>query len=98
MPKKKKKVRMVSGIDKQIKDAMKDGKIIIGSNSVLRQLKKGRVGAVIYAENAPESRVRDLDHYSSVSGAEIMKYSGKSSKLGETCGKPFNILLIGIMK
>lgn len=85
-----------TGVGSLIKDAEKQGRLLIGSNRVVREMKKGRLIAVIYASNLPEALARDINHYASVSGVEMKGFAGDSIKLGETCGKPFGILLIGI--
>ena len=101
MPKKKarrKRKEGEAGIETEISGALKEDKLLIGSRSVFRALKKGGLEAVIRASNLPEGRKKDLEHYMSVSGIGIREFRGNSAKLGETCGKPFNILLVGIKK
>ena len=100
MPKKKAnaKGRKETEIGKDISDAAKSGSLLIGSNSVFRELKKGNSQTVICASNLPASRMKELNHYRSVSGVQIKEFGGDSAKLGEACGKPFNILLICIKK
>lgn len=84
--------------EKEIKDAIKSGKIVIGTRTAIKCLKKGSLSLVIYASNCPEAARKDLDHYASVSKTEISGFEGNSVKLGEICGKPFNVLLIGVKK
>jgi ribosomal protein L30E len=102
MPKKKTKRRkamaMQKGVGNDIKDAIKEDRLLIGSNSVFREMKKGRLQSVICSSNLPTPCKKDLNHYSSVTGIKIEEFGENSAKLGETCGKPFNILLIGIKK
>lgn len=81
---------------KIIKDAMKKGKIVMGSRTVLKGMKNQKLESVVYASNCPDSLMKDLDHYSKVSGTKVDGFDGNSVQLGEFCGKPFNILLIGI--
>ncbi|RLI98340.1 MAG: 50S ribosomal protein L30e [Candidatus Aenigmatarchaeota archaeon] len=95
----KKRSRQTSaGITKEIKDAMDSGKLVIGSNSVIKGLKNGAMEYIICSSNMPENRKRDINHYASVSKTGVRDFEGDSAKLGETCGKPFNVLLIGIKK
>ena len=100
MPKKstKRKKGKTSGIGSLISDAAKEGSLLIGSNTVFKSLKKGRIKSVIAAKNLPESRKAELDQHASVSGISVESYEGDSSKLGEACGKPFNVLVVGIKK
>lgn len=98
MPKKSRKKRRVSsGIDREIKQALKEKKLVIGTRVVFKGLKKGRIKKVIYASNCPAESMKDLEQYSkSEAGPEA--FSGNSVKLGEVCGKPFKILMVGIKK
>ena len=99
MPKKSRRKRgHVSDTTREINSALKAGRLLIGSNSVLRELKKKGLERIVCASNLPEAKKRNLGHYSSVSGVEITEFGGDSAKLGETCGKPFSILLVGIKK
>ena len=102
MPKKKSRRRKAqaagTGAADEIKKALKAGKLLIGSNSVFRELKKGGLEALICASNLPEASRKGIDSQAPVSGIEVREFGGDSSKLGEACGKPFNVLLIGIRK
>jgi len=80
--------------ENDIKDAIKAGKLLIGTRSVMKNLKAKKLKTVVGASNCPETLVRDIKRY----GTEPVIIKGNSSKLGELCGKPFNILLAGIMK
>ncbi len=85
-------------IDKQIKDAIKNDKLIIGSRTVLKNLKNEMLESVVYASNCPEELIKDLNHYSKVSSIKLEEFNGNSVQLGELCGKPFRILIIGMKK
>ncbi|MBU0898834.1 MAG: ribosomal L7Ae/L30e/S12e/Gadd45 family protein [Nanoarchaeota archaeon] len=84
--------------EKDIKDAIKEKKIVIGSKSVIKNVKNNLLNSVFYAENCNEDLLAQLKHYSKISGVEIKKFDGTSENLGELCAKPFNILVIGIKK
>lgn len=85
-------------IGKQIKDAIKNDKLIIGSRTVLKNLKNETLESVVYASNCPEELMKDLNHYSKVSGIKLEEFNGNSVQLGELCSKPFRILIIGMKK
>ncbi len=84
--------------DEEIKNAIKSNKLIIGTRTVFKCLKRGSIETVIYASNCPDSSKEDLNRYVKASNIKISEFKGDSVKLGEFCGKPFNILLIGIKK
>jgi large subunit ribosomal protein L30e len=83
---------------KTIKDAVKDERLVIGSRTVLKGVKNKTLDSVICASNCPDSLTNDLNQYSRVSGIKLEQFSGNSVQLGELCGKPFKILIIGVKK
>lgn len=85
-------------IIKQIKDAAKEKKLLMGSRTVLKSVKNNGVETVVFASNCPENVRKDLDHYSKISGIKMEEFNGNSIDLGEMCGKPFRILMVGLSK
>jgi large subunit ribosomal protein L30e len=85
-------------VENEIKNAMKSGKLLVGSKSVLKGIKRDDVKYVIYANNCKEDIVDMLKFYNKNFGIEIKKFNGNSRRLGEICGKPFNIMVLGIKK
>ncbi len=81
---------------KMIKEAHDAGKLLIGSRSVARGLKAGKVAQVVVASNCPDSLRKGIKMPKS--GAEVLEFSSDSVRLGETCGKPFTVLMVGIKK
>jgi large subunit ribosomal protein L30e len=85
-------------LEKEIKDAMKEKRLLLGSNTVFKNIKKEAVKYVIYSNNCSEEVMGTLEYYGKNFGVELKKFSGNSRQLGEICGKPFNIMLLGIKK
>jgi len=85
-------------VEKEVKDALKAKKVLLGTNSVIRGVKTGSVKTVIKASNSPENIMGDLSYYSKIGNISIENFNGNSKQLGELCGKPFNILLVGLKK
>ena len=85
-------------VEKNIKKAMKEKKLVIGSRNVIKNIKTKNVVYVICSNNCKEDVMNDLKYYSKNFGVEIEKFKGNSRQLGEICGKPFNIMLLGIKK
>ena len=83
-------------ITKMIKDAHGSGKLLIGSRSVARGMKSGKVARVVVASNCPESCRKGI--ITPKSKVEVLELKGDSVRLGETCGKPFTVLMVGIKK
>jgi large subunit ribosomal protein L30e len=84
--------------DKVIKDALKAGKVQIGKGTVLRMLKRGSLLSVFHASNCPDPLIRDLHYYAKIGKADLLKFKGNSASLGQLCGKPFGITVLGIEK
>ena len=81
-----------------IRDAIKNKKLIIGSNKILKFAKAGDLVSIFYALNCPKERLKDIEHYSKITGIELKQFNGNSVQLGEICGKPFGVLLAGSRK
>ena len=87
-----------ANVNQEIKEAMKEKKILIGSRTVMKGVKRGHIDSVIYASNCPEETKKDLEYYSKSGFLGVKQFKGNSVQLGEICGKPFNVLLVGIRK
>lgn len=85
-------------VNQEIKEALKEKKIVIGGRTVMKGVKRGHITSLIYASNCPESMMKDLQYYSQNSFVAIKEFGGNSLQLGEACGKPFNVLVVGIKK
>ncbi len=85
-------------VNQEIKEAMKEKRIVIGGRTVMKGVKRGHIASLIYAANCPESMMKDLVYYSQNSFVSIKEFGGSSLQLGEVCGKPFNVLVVGIRK
>jgi ribosomal protein L30E len=85
-------------LEKELRDAIKENRAVLGMKSVIRGIKSGKVATVIHASNTPGSAIRDLNHYTAASGLAVKSFEGNSHQLGETCGKPFSIIMVGIRK
>jgi large subunit ribosomal protein L30e len=85
-------------LEKDIRSAVKEKKIMIGSRGVLRAVRTGKLSGIVYARNTPRNTLNDINHYSGMSGITPQEYEGNSMQLGELVGKPFSVLLLGITK
>ena len=85
-------------LDIDIRSAIKEKKIVLGSRSVFNAARNGRVVTIIYASNVPQNIRSDIRHCNDVSGISVQEFGGNSLELGELCGKPFSTLIVGIIK
>ena len=83
-------------VTKTVKDAQEAGKLLIGSRSVARGIKDGKVAQVVLASNCPEAARKGI--ITPDSKVEVLEMNSDSVRLGETCGKPFTVLMVGIVK
>lgn len=81
---------------KDIKDALDNKKAVIGTRTVIKGIKEGKIENIFYASNCPKEAVKDLNHYAKTSKVSVEGFNGDSVKLGQICGKPFSVLLVGI--
>ena len=88
----------MANINQEIREAIKENKILIGTRTVIKSVKAGSVTNVIYASNCPENTRKDLEYYSKSDFLTIKQFEGNSFQLGELCGKPFNVLMVAIRK
>ena len=84
--------------EEMIKEAMKAGKMVIGRNTVVSMLKSGSLESVVRASNYSPGKLKELEYYSKISKIDIQIFGGTSARLGQLCGKPFNIAVLGIKK
>ena len=80
---------------KDIKEIIKDKKLIIGANQVLSMMKNEKITNVLVASNCPETLNHDIDHYSKIFSIKASRINEDSKELGVICKKPFSISVIG---
>ena len=85
-------------LNKEIRDAIKAKKLLLGRNRVMKSLKNSNLITIVYASNTPENMKRDMVNYSKLSGIKLQAAPINSAELGELCGKPFHVLITGIKK
>lgn len=82
----------------EIRKLLKEKKLIIGTNEVIKGLKLGRLSRIYLSKNVPSEVEGDIKHYASVSGIEIVKLNQSNDTLGTLCKKPFSISVLGVIK
>ncbi len=80
----------------EIKKALSENRITIGSREVLKKLKLGKPKLIVIASNCPENIKKDIEYYSKLAGVELKIFDGTARELGVFCGKPFPIAAIAI--
>ncbi|MBU0953202.1 MAG: ribosomal L7Ae/L30e/S12e/Gadd45 family protein [Nanoarchaeota archaeon] len=85
-------------VTRTIKDAAKKNLLLIGTNSVRRAALAGRLQAAYTASNCPQRTLEEFSRFASHGLFSLEKVDENSIRLGEICGKPFTVLVIGITK
>ena len=75
---------MVS-LERELKVALKTGKIVFGSKEVLKLIGMGKGKLVIMASNCPEFIKEHIKYYAKLSGIPIYYAPYTSKELGEMC-------------
>jgi len=81
-----------------IKKLIKAGNVLIGTDSVIKNLKIGKVSKVMMSSNCPAGIEADITHYAGLSGAEFEKLEFPNDELGIICKKPFSISVLALPK
>jgi len=84
-------------LNKEIRQAVTTGKVILGSDKSLNALKLGHAKLVILALNCPEVVRADIEHYAKLADVPIHIYHGDSTELGLACGKPFLVNVMTVL-
>ena len=80
-----------------LKSALEENKVILGSKRTIKYLKLGKVKMIVIANNCPDDFKKDLEHYTKLSGLELENFDGTAKQLGIVCGKPFSIATLAIL-
>jgi large subunit ribosomal protein L30e len=84
-------------LEKAIRQAIKTGRVEIGLDTTIKAAMTGRARLVIVSNMAPQTRLEDLRHHSSLSGVPIVEFDGNSADLGRACRKPFQIASVAVI-
>ncbi len=90
-------LRAQSEFERELHNALKTGRVVLGTRRTLRLLKLGRIKAVIAAANAPPEIKQEIMYYAKLGDIPVYIYPGTSVELGAVCGKPFTVMSLGIV-
>ena len=79
-----------------LRNAVNEKKIIIGSKRAIKNLKLKNVKQVFMASNCPDNIKKDIEYYSKLTGIKVENFDGTAKQLGVFCGKPFSIAVLAI--
>ncbi len=88
---------MSTEIGRELVNAIKTGKVVLGSRRTIKLVKTGKAKAVIIAQNAPPDLREEITYYAKLSGIPVYTFPGTSLELGMACGKPFVVASLAIL-
>lgn len=80
----------------EIRKLLGSDKLVIGTDRVLKEVKKGAAAKVVLASNAPDELRTRLARYRAISAFELEDAGMTNDELGTLCKKPFSIAAIAI--
>ncbi len=82
----------------EIRKMLGSDKLILGSERVLKAVRKGGVAKVVLASNAPESLKAQLEQYQKLGDHFLIEDAGvPNDELGTLCKKPFSIAVLAFL-
>lgn len=84
-------------IERELKIALRTGRVEIGSNVTIKNAKLGRGKLIIIASNCPDEIKGDILYYSRLSKIPVYVYPGSSWDLGAICGKLFMVASLTVI-
>ena len=84
-------------VNKEIRQVVDTGKVILGSDKSVKAVKLGQVKLVILASNCQEAVRADIMHYAKLANVPVYNYAGDTAALGLACGKPFVVNVMAVV-
>jgi len=78
----------------ELRKALKEKDIIIGTERTVKGLKTGKVSTIFLASNCPDEVREQIKHYAGISGAKILELELPDKEIGLLCKKPFNVSVL----
>jgi large subunit ribosomal protein L30e len=82
-------------INKALRTTVTTGKVYFGIREARKALKAGSAKLVIFSSNCPQKYIDDVFKFKKVS---TYNFKGTNTDLGSTCGKPFPISVLTVIK
>lgn len=82
----------------EIRKAIEDKKVVIGTDTSLNNLKRGSLSKVFITVNCPDNVRSDILHYAKLSKTEFVELKYSNDELGALCKKQHFISVLGIKK
>ncbi len=80
----------------EIRKVVKEGKAVIGTDSVVKGLKLGKINKVFLTLNCPIAVKKSIKHYASIAQVDVVQLKVPNDELGVLCKKMFSISVLGV--
>ena len=77
-----------------LKKALKEKKLVFGTERTIKNLKLGKAKAVFLAKNCPKATREDINYYSGLCKAAVHELEEPSDELALICKKNFPVTVI----
>ncbi len=82
----------------EITTNLKKGKLLLGTKSTLKAIRKSAVEKVFLASNCPDYIAEDIEHFCALENVEVETLNIACDELGILCKKPFLVSVVSILK
>ncbi len=82
----------------EIRKLIREDKVALGADVVLKKVEKGEIATVYIAKNCPQAVLTKLERYQKITQFELETLDLSNEELGVACKKPFSIAVIGVVK
>jgi len=87
----------INKILKDLKNKIQEGKVVIGTERVLKGLREKKLKEVFLANNYPQKAKDDINHYAKLTGISVIELSLDNEELGLFCKKSFFVSVLGTL-
>ena len=84
-------------INKEIRQAVDNGKVILGANKSLKAVKLGQAKLAIVASNCSSEVLADIKRYGELANIPVHIFGRDSAELGVACGKLFLVSVLTVL-
>lgn len=80
----------------EVKEALASGKLIMGTERVIKNLKLGKVLKVFLSSNCSAEIKEKIEYYTKISAIKTVDLKYPNDELGTLCKKPFSISVLAV--
>lgn len=82
----------------EIRKLLEQGKLVIGSNVVIKRLKHKKLEKIFMSSNCKQEIKQEISKLAKLGSIELIEIEMTNEELGTYCRKPFSISVVGVLK